>query len=66
MKGNGQNFGTEFERLFVAILAFGVGMALVYLALLGPLWLGRIQYKTAAERMSMGVDGLKGYNRGGF
>ncbi len=48
MKGNGQNFGTEFERLFVAILAFGVGMALVYLALLGPLWLGRIQYKTAA------------------
>lgn len=48
MTSNDQNFGTEFERLFAACLAFGVGIALVYLALLGPLWLNQIQYKTAA------------------
>ena len=45
-KDNG--FGSEFERILVSLLAVATGLALIYLAVQGPLFLGRIQYKTAA------------------
>jgi hypothetical protein len=40
--------GGPFERLFVGALAIATGVALVYLAIQGPLIRGAIAYKTAA------------------
>lgn len=40
-------FGSPFERVFVGFLAVATGLLLIYLAVLGPLWLGAIKYKTA-------------------
>jgi len=40
-------YGSEFERISVSLLAIAGGLLLVYLALLGPLWLNAIRYKTA-------------------
>ena len=42
-----QSFGHPFERIFVAILSIASGVLLVDLAVEGPLFLHRIQYKTA-------------------
>jgi hypothetical protein len=39
-------FGTRFERLTLGLLAILNGLLLVYLALMGPLYLNRIHYKT--------------------
>jgi hypothetical protein len=41
-------FGNEFERILVSLLAVATGVMLIYLAIQGPLFLGRIHYKTAA------------------
>ena len=40
-------FGNEFERILVGLLAVATGLALIYLAIQGPLFLGHISYKTA-------------------
>jgi hypothetical protein len=42
------SFGNEFERILVSVLALATGAVLIYLAIQGPLFLGRIHYKTAA------------------
>lgn len=47
MDQSDQTFGSALERVFIGLLAISTGFALVYLALLGPLWLDQIQYKTA-------------------
>lgn len=44
--GNKSYFGTDFERLFVATLAFLCAAMLVYLGIAGPLFQGSIQYRT--------------------
>ena len=41
-------FGNEFERILVSLLAVATGVLLIYLAIQGPLFLGHIRYKTAA------------------
>jgi len=43
----GNQFGSEFERILVSLLAVATGLALIYLAIQGPLFLGHIRYKTA-------------------
>lgn len=40
-------FGNSFERIFVAFLSVASGMILIYLAIMGPLFLDLIHYKTA-------------------
>jgi len=40
-------FGNTFERIFVTMLSIGNGLILIYLAVLGPLFLNLIRYKTA-------------------
>jgi len=40
-------FGSGFERIFVALLAFSSAALLVFLAVQGPLFRGAIRYKTA-------------------
>ena len=40
-----ENFGSEFERILVGLLAVATGALLIYLAIQGPLFLGRIRYK---------------------
>jgi hypothetical protein len=45
---NDNSFGNEFERILVSLLAVATGLALIYLAVQGPLVLGHIRYKTAA------------------
>lgn len=42
------SFGNEFERILVGLLAVATGAMLIYLAIQGPLFLGRIHYRTAA------------------
>ncbi|MGQ9576996.1 MAG: hypothetical protein ACUVWQ_00010 [Candidatus Aminicenantales bacterium] len=37
----------QFERIFVAIMALLCGVVLAYLAILGPLFLGVVRYRTA-------------------
>ncbi len=37
----------EFERFFIGISAVAVGCGLAAMAMMGPLWLGTIQYKTS-------------------
>jgi len=51
-------FGNEFERILVSVLAVATGLALIYLAIQGPLFLGHIRYKTAAaiNNQLMGQD----------
>ncbi len=39
-------FGSSFERIFVSLLAIVTGILLAYLAILGPLYMNIIQYKT--------------------
>jgi uncharacterized membrane protein YgdD (TMEM256/DUF423 family) len=39
-------FGSEFERLFVGLLAVATGGLLIYLAIQGPLFRGVIRYQT--------------------
>jgi hypothetical protein len=41
------NFGSSFERIFVALISIATGIILIYLAIEGPLLLGHIKYKTA-------------------
>jgi len=40
-------FGNSFERILVAVLSTGTGVALIYLAIIGPQFLGLIHYKIA-------------------
>lgn len=42
------SFGSSFERIFVGLVAITAGLALIYLAIQGPLVRGAITYKTAA------------------
>ena len=42
-----EDFGSPFERIFVAGVALAAGLALVFLAIQGPLVRGVIAYKTA-------------------
>jgi len=51
-------FGNEFERILVSLLAVATGLALIYLAVEGPLFLGHIRYKTATviNNQLMGQD----------
>jgi len=44
--GNKSYMGTEFERIFVALLAIAAAAMLVYLAIAGPLFYGPIEYRT--------------------
>jgi hypothetical protein len=39
-------FGSSFERISVACISIATGLILIYLALLGPMFLGHITYKT--------------------
>lgn len=39
-------FGTNLERIFIGVLAILNGSLLAYLSVMGPLFLGEIQYKT--------------------
>jgi hypothetical protein len=41
-------FGSEFERKLVSVLAVATALALIYLAVQGPLFRGVIRYKAAA------------------
>jgi len=41
------DFGSAFERIFVAFLSIASGLLLIYLAVKGPLFLNQIRYKTA-------------------
>jgi hypothetical protein len=41
------SFVNEFERILVGALAVATGLALIYLAVQGPLFLNHIRYKTA-------------------
>src|SRR4030042_2001197 len=43
-----RSFGSAFERIFVGVAALVAGLALIYLAVQGPLIRGVIAYKTAA------------------
>ena len=48
MKNYTNNYwGNSFERIFVATLSIATGTILIYLAVLGPLILDIIKYKTA-------------------
>jgi hypothetical protein len=51
-------FGNEFERILVSLLAVATGLALIYLAIQGPLFLDHIRYKTATgiNNQIMGQD----------
>jgi len=51
-------FGFSHERIMVGLLSIATGLLLVYLAVLGPLFLGVIRYKTAATAIYqiMGQD----------
>jgi hypothetical protein len=40
-------FGTTFERIFMSLIAIATGALLIYLAIMGPLLLHQIKYKTA-------------------
>ncbi len=40
-------FGNPFERVFVVLLTVMSGIILIYLAIIGPAFLGQIHYKTA-------------------
>jgi len=42
-----RSFGSAFERIFVGLVALVAGLALIYLAVQGPLVRGVIKYKTA-------------------
>jgi hypothetical protein len=42
------SFGSSFERIFVGLVAALAGIALIYLAVQGPLVLGVVTFKTAA------------------
>ncbi len=41
-------FGSTFERIFVGLVAISAGLALIYLAIQGPLVRGMLTFKTAA------------------
>jgi hypothetical protein len=41
-------FGSTFERIFVGLVAMSAGLALIYLAIQGPLVRGVLTFKTAA------------------
>ncbi|MDZ4182576.1 MAG: hypothetical protein U1B83_06850, partial [Candidatus Cloacimonadaceae bacterium] len=47
-KTSGQNLypGTEFERIFIAVIAIAAAAVLIYLTVMGPMYLGRITFKT--------------------
>ncbi len=45
---NDNEFGSNFERILVGLLAVITGILLIYLAVQGPLYLGNIHYKSAA------------------
>jgi len=40
------NFGSNFERIFIGLISVAAGVTLIYLALMGPLYLGLIKYRT--------------------
>jgi uncharacterized Tic20 family protein len=40
-------FGNSFERIFIAFLSVVTGIILIYMAIIGPLFLDLIRYKTA-------------------
>ena len=42
-------YGSNFERIFIGLLAIATGIMLVYLSVNGPLLLNQIHYKTATE-----------------
>ncbi|MCU0277197.1 MAG: hypothetical protein MUF02_10190 [Acidobacteria bacterium] len=44
---NDNTFGSDFERIFMGLLAVITGILLIYLAIQGPLFLGTIHYKSA-------------------
>jgi hypothetical protein len=46
--GKEGSFGSPFERTFVGLIAIAAGLALIYLAVQGPLVRGVITFKTAA------------------
>lgn len=39
-------FGRKFERIFIGLIAIVAGIVLIYLAVIGPLFLGLIKYRT--------------------
>lgn len=44
--GTSVYFGTEFERIFIAVVAIAAAAVLIYLTILGPMYQGRILFKT--------------------
>lgn len=55
---NDSRFGYPHERILVGLLSIATGVLLIYLAIMGPLVLGSIVYKTAATAIYqiMGQD----------
>jgi hypothetical protein len=43
------SFGSNYERVFVGLIAVWAGIVLIYLAVMGPLITGAIKYKTADD-----------------
>ncbi len=43
---NSDNCGSDFERIFIGLIAILAGITLIYLAVMGPLVSGEIKYRT--------------------
>lgn len=44
--GNNSYMGNEFERIFMALVAISAAVVLIYLSIAGPMYQGKIEYKT--------------------